>query len=189
MKTSTKLAVAFVAMTSLAGATGAALSAQADSRWQERPGGEPQQMQQAHSGGHGMHGRHHDGRRTGRHGKGGRHLARMLESFDSNDDGRLTQVEIDAARGERFSAFDADGSQTLTLEEYEKLWLDAMREVMVDRFQHLDADGDAQITAEEFKKPFSMVVRRMDRNEDGAVDREDLRRRPHRGGERDDDNG
>ncbi|GAB4360883.1 MAG: hypothetical protein Kow00114_14920 [Kiloniellaceae bacterium] len=169
MKTSTKIAVAFVA---LAGVTGAALSAQADNRWHGRdagPGGQPA-MQQAY-GGH--HGYHHGGKRH----EGGDRLFRMLESFDTNADGKLSQEEIDQSRSARFGQFDGDGDQSLTLQEYEQLWLDAMREVMVDRFQDLDADGDAKITAEEFKRPFAKMVQRRDRNGDGVIDREDFQRR------------
>src|SRR3546814_4845791 len=89
-------------------------------------------------------------------------------------------AEIDHTRGERLSSFDADNDQSLTLGEYEQLWLDAMRERMVDRFQDLDADGDAKVTAEEFQRPFAKVVRHMDRNEDGVVDRGDFERRRDR---------
>jgi hypothetical protein len=181
MKTTTKLAVAFVALAGI-GAT-AVVSAQADSRWQGREGGSPQMMQQAYGGGHHfrgdrMHGGRHGGHHGSRHG-GGRHMFRMMESFDANDDGKLSQEEIDGSRAERFGNFDGDGDQSLTLQEYEQLWLDAMRERMVDRFQDLDADGDAKVTAEEFKRPFAKMVRRMDRNEDGVIDRNDFRR--HRG--------
>lgn len=180
MKTSTKLAVAFVA---LAGVAGAAVAAQADSRGQRHDGG-PQMThtQQAYGGHHGK--RHEGGHRRGGH---GRFIFKMMESFDANDDGKLSQEEIDTARGERFSQFDGDSDQALTLSEYEQLWLEAMRERMVDRFQHLDADGDGRVTAEEFQRPFAKTVRRMDRNEDGVIDREDFKRRHHR--DNDDDNG
>lgn len=183
MKTSTKLAVAFVA---LAGVAGATLSAQADGRWQGRGGDGQHKAQMAYGGHHGMRG--HGGHRF--HGKshGGGHFFRMMETFDSDGDGRLSQEEIDNARGERFTTFDGDGNATLSLEEYEQLWLDAMRERMVRAFQRLDKDGDAQVTDEEFKEPFSSMVRRMDRNDDDAIDREDFKR--HRHHERDsDDNG
>jgi Ca2+-binding EF-hand superfamily protein len=177
MKTTTKLAVAFVALAGVAGATGAAISAQADGRWHDR--GHAQMMQQAY-GGHHMRGERHGGRH-GHYGKrgGGRHMVRMMESFDSNEDGKLSQEEIDGARNARFGQFDGDGDQSLTLQEYEQLWLDAMRERMVDRFQQLDADGDAKVTAEEFQRPFAKMVRRMDRNDDGVIDRNDFgRKRP-----------
>ncbi len=194
MKTSTKLAVAFV---TLAGIGAAALSAQADSRWNSGDGGSSHMMQQAHGGGQGMrfhgagHGDRHAMQQGMRHG-GGHHgssrMFRMMESFDSDGDGKLSQEEIDQTRSERFGGFDADGDKTLTLAEYEKLWLDAMREKMVDRFQHLDADGDGQVTAEEFKAPYAKMVRRMDHNEDGVIDRDDSLRR-HRGGPMQGDNG
>lgn len=176
MKTTTKIAVALVA---LAGVAGAGLAAQAESRRAAGPG----ETQQAYGMHHGSHGMRHG---MGGHG-GGEHMVRMLESFDANDDGKLSQEEIDQARGERFGRFDADTDQALTLQEYEQLWLDAMRERMVRAFQRLDSDGDAKVTAEEFQEPFSKVVRRMDRNEDGVIDRGDFQRRHHGDRDQDDD--
>lgn len=190
MKTSTKLAVAFV---TLAGVGAAALSAQAENRWNSGDDGSSHMMQQAQGDGQGMrfhgggqgghHGMQHGMRHGGNHHGGGqhgsRHMMGMMESFDTDGDGKLSQEEIDQTRGERFGGFDADGDQALTLAEYEKLWLDAMRERMVDRFQHLDADGDGQVTAEEFKAPYAKMVRRMDHNEDGVIDSEDSPRRHH----------
>lgn len=182
MKKTTKIAVAFVA---LAGIGAATVAAQAGSRWHGGDEGPHRMMQQAYGGHHGGH--HGDRFHGGRHGKGGGHgMFRMMESFDSDGDGKLSQEEIDGARGARFGQFDGDGDQNLTLQEYEQLWLDAMRERMVDRFQRLDADGDAKVTAEEFQRPFSGMVQRMDRNDDGVVDRNDFQRK--RGGS-DDDNG
>ncbi len=109
--------------------------------------------------------------------------AAMIENFDSNGDGQLTQAEIDAVRADRFAEFDTDGNGELTLSEYEALWLDAMRERMVDRFQSLDDDGDAIVTTGEFVDPFAAVVSRMDRNDDGVLSLDDMRR----GGRDDDD--
>jgi hypothetical protein len=119
--------------------------------------------------------RHDDGKR--RHGKHGRHGGpgmNMMESFDTNKDGKLTQAEIDAARRDRLAKFD-----TKSLEEYQDLWLDAMRERMVDRFQRLDADGDAVVTVDEFGQPFEKMVQRRDRDGDGELSEADLRRRYH----------
>ena len=174
MKTTTKIAVAFV---TLAGIGAAAVSAQADSRWQAREGGPAKMVQQAHGGefgrqGHRFHGDRHRGGKEGRH-----RLYRMLDSFDTNEDGKLTQEEIDTFRSERLGQFDGDGDKSLTLQEYERLWLDGMRERMVDRFQDLDADGDGKVTTEEFQRPFAKVMRRADRNGDGVIDETDFPRR------------
>ena len=137
--------------------------------------------------GHGYHqmfGGEHGGRHGGHRG-GFRHVMKMFDEMDVNQDGSLTQQEIDNSRSERLAAFDSNSDGQLTIEEYEALWIDAMRERMVDRFQDLDADGDSVVTAAEFGEPFSKVVRFMDRNGDGAISVEDRPRRGHR--DQDDD--
>jgi Ca2+-binding EF-hand superfamily protein len=103
----------------------------------------------------------------------------MIEQFDVNQDGTITQVEIDQVRRDRLAAYDQNNDGSLTLEEYQALWLDAMRERMVDRFQDLDDEGDAIVTVEEFVEPFGSMVGRLDRNGDGALSRDDMRRGPH----------
>ena len=54
--------------------------------------------------GRGYHGGHHGG-----HHGGGRRGERMMEQFDANGDGVITQAEIDQVRQERLAAFDQDG--------------------------------------------------------------------------------
>ena len=80
----------------------------------------------------------------------------------------------------RLQAFDSDGNGTLSLDEYQALWLDAMRERMVDRFQAHDDDGDGEVTVEEFGEERARLVERMDRDGDGALGPGDLTRRGHR---------
>lgn len=124
--------------------------------------------------------RHGHGFKAGKHhARHGWHLRgeRLFESFDLNDDGKLTQAEVDQARQERLTKFDADNDGKLSLQEYEALWLDAMRSRMVDRFQRLDDDGDAMVTTEEFVAPFGNVINRMDRDGDGELTRDELRQR------------
>src|SRR5918995_1082498 len=116
-------------------------------------------------------GRHHGG---GHHGGG---AMRLFEQFDANQDGRLTQAEIDQARQSRLAEFDQDGDGSLSLEEYQALWMDAMRERMVDRFQSHDDDGDGLVTSEEFAEPFGRIVSRLDRNDDGELTADEMRRR------------
>ncbi len=119
--------------------------------------------EQHHSGMSGGHGRRHGGM-TGGHS--------IIMTFDTDGNGRVTQVEIDEFRGNRLTKFDTNGDGGLTLSEYEALWLAAMREKMVDRFQDLDADGDAIVTTEEFKKPYASLVRHLDTNGDGELSRD-----------------
>ena len=111
----------------------------------------------------------------------GRMGAGLLDSFDTNDDGKLTQAEIDEARKANLTRFDTDGNGELTLAEYQALWADAMRRPMVRQFQVNDADGNGSITVEEFTVRFEDVVVDLDRNDDGELTRDELRRRGHRG--------
>jgi len=122
-------------------------------------------------------GRHHGGG-WGQHGAAGE---RLFETFDANQDGTLTQAEVDQARQAQLAEFDADGNGSLDLEEYQALWLDAMRERMVDQFQAHDDDGDGMVTAEEFGERFSGIVIRLDADDDGQVTLEELRERGMRG--------
>ncbi|MDP6644780.1 MAG: EF-hand domain-containing protein [Rhodospirillales bacterium] len=105
---------------------------------------------------------------------GGSHL---FDAFDADKDGSLTQAEVDKARKDQFDKFDANGNGKLDLKEYQALWLDAMRERMVDRFQGHDDDGNAQVTLTEFQKRFQSLIARLDENGDGKVTRQELRER------------
>ena len=106
----------------------------------------------------------------------------LFDQFDSNKDGKITQDEIDAVRDAQLKKYDRDGDGTLSLEEYQALWLDAMRPRMVRQFQANDADGNGRITTEEFRARFA-------RNGDGAIMPDELRRHGDRGprGDRDDE--
>ncbi len=115
----------------------------------------------------------------------GRHAMELFERFDTNADGIVTQQEIDQTRSSLVAKFDADSDGKLSLKEYEGLWLEFMRERMVDRFQNLDRDGDAIVTAEEFASPMKNIVGRIDRDDDGKITRkeiEGMRGRGHHGG-------
>lgn len=183
MRKGTKIALAAGAL-ALAGAIGVSSLAIADYR--------------GHGGGK-HHGwkyqgmKHHAGyRQGGWHGKKrykGWGMERLMERFDVDGDGKLTQAEVDEARKALLAKHDGDGDGKLTLAEFEKLWLEVMRQRMVRGFQRIDRDGDAAITSEEFLKPFSKVVERMDRNDDGALDKEDRRHRGWRRGPGGDDDG
>ncbi|MGH6896233.1 MAG: EF-hand domain-containing protein [Geminicoccaceae bacterium] len=122
----------------------------------------------------------------GHHGRGHQGGAWLFENFDANDDGRITQVEIEEVRQGQLEEFDADGDGSLSLEEYQALWLDAMRERMVDRFQAHDDDGDGLVTVAEFGERFDGIISHLDDDGDGELTMDELRSR-HRDRDRGDD--
>ena len=133
MNFTTKIAVAGVLLAAMAMPAYAAKDmANEDSGVKVKHGKQP------HGGMSGKKGKPHGGMMGGGM-MGGRDI---IATFDADGDGRVTQAEVDEYRGSRLAEFDTDGNASLTLSEYEALWLAAMREKMVDRFQVLDADGD-----------------------------------------------
>jgi Ca2+-binding EF-hand superfamily protein len=120
----------------------------------------------------------------GMHGMRGGGVMAMLERYDANKDGGLTQEEIDSNRTQWHGEFDADKTGDLTLAEFEKLWLKARRDMLVREFQEFDRDGDGKLTLDEYKQPLAMLVTRMDQNGDGILNRDDRRERRR---DRDDD--
>jgi Ca2+-binding EF-hand superfamily protein len=111
----------------------------------------------------------------------------LFERFDANQDGRLTQAEVDEVRRSQLTEFDQDSDGSLTLEEYQALWLDAMRERMVDRFQAHDDDGDGMVTVEEFGETFDRMVSRFDANDDGTLTPDEMHHRDEGRGDRERD--
>ena len=85
-------------------------------------------------------------------------------------------------RRSQLTEFDQNGDGSLTLEEYQALWLDAMRERMVDHFQAHDDDGDGMVTVEEFGEPFDRMVEPARRQRRRRADRgrDESSRRPAR---------
>jgi hypothetical protein len=127
--------------------------------------------------GHGMRGMH----------GGGGGMMDMMERYDANKDGALSQQEIDANRTQWHGEFDADKSGDLTITEFEALWLKARREMMVREYQEFDRDGDGKLTLDEYKAPLMATVARMDRNGDGVLNKDDRMRRRGMDGDDDDD--
>ncbi len=108
-------------------------------------------------------------------------IHQVMEQFDADKDGKLTQAEIDTGLAGKLTSTDADSNGSVSLAEFEALWLEQTRPMMVRMFQNRDADGDGAVTAAEFSEGLDGIVARMDRNGDGALDQTD---RPQRGDRR-----
>ena len=117
---------------------------------------------------------------SGRRGRG-QMMLRVLADADANDDGSLTQDEIDQFLAAQLTGADASGDGTVSLEEFQTIYLERTRPLMVDAFQRLDEDGDGQITSGELSDRFGNIVQRMDRNGDDALSADDRRGRGDRG--------
>ena len=103
-----------------------------------------------------------------------RHAMRMIDMFDVDKDGRVTQEEVDRFRADRLRQFDADEDEALNREEYEQLWVDAMRSDLGERFDDYDADDDDRISVEEFSARTGDLVRREDWDRDAALTARDF---------------
>ncbi len=111
--------------------------------------------------------------------RGGNRVVALMERFDLDKDGKITRAEFDEVRGRSFAGTDADGSGSITLEEFSTMWQDLNGERMVRGFQRLDADGNLSVTQEEYTARSQNFVERNDRNGDGVVTRAD--RGKHKG--------
>jgi hypothetical protein len=100
--------------------------------------------------------------------------ARLMEKFDTNKDGKITQDEIDAIEAKDFSAANKDGQGGVTIQEFEPYFWAQHREMMVRAFQRLDRDGDGQISKDEMAGRSEGLVSRLDRNGDKALSKDDL---------------
>ena len=130
---------------------------------------------------------HMNGKGWGGMGHGGGMMGpEMMARYDADKDGKLTQPEIDQNRAQWLGEFDADKSASLSLQEFQTLWLKARGDVIVREFQFFDANGDGQVTLAEYQSPMARMVATRDRNGDGALSPEDRRKHgegKHRRGE------
>lgn len=176
MKTSTKMAIAAAALIAV-GALGTTAYAHKHGGGHGGGYGGGGHGGGYHGGGHGGGG-YGRGHRRGGKGHGMRHRARhMMDRYDANNDKKVTQEEINTNREAWHKEFDANNDGKLSLDEFKQLWLKARARRIVREFQRFDRDGDAGVTQGEYLKPMADLIEMRDRNGDGALSREDMRRR------------
>jgi len=156
MNTARKIVVSLLA-TSFLGATALPTFAQ-----QGAAGGTPKMEQRMAHAGASKRG----GKRAGQ-----RHaMNRAFERYDTNQDGVITQDEVDAVMVERFAAI-AGGGETIDLEQYRVAWTERSMRPRVRAFQRLDRDGDGNVTQSEYDRATDAMFERLDRDGDGQLTR------------------
>lgn len=120
---------------------------------------------------------------------------RMLQRFDTNGDGTISQEEIAAYRTTRFTTADTDGDGVLSRDEYLALprgsgavqgmpqrdqWRDQMR---ARHFTALDRDGDGTVSRDEWAaQPMGYGrLAATDTDRDGTLSAEELAQMPYGG--------
>lgn len=102
-----------------------------------------------------------------------------LGSLDQDGDNVISRDEFTAARPGQprmFDRFDGDQDGRITLDEF----LEQRRALQERRFNRLDANGDGAITEEDIAARRGVVFDNLDRNDDGVLSQDELRR-PGRG--------
>ncbi|ACT58973.1 EF-hand domain-containing protein [Hirschia baltica] len=82
--------------------------------------------------------------------------AEMIEKFDADGDGKLSDAEKDAAKRAKFEAIDANSDGKLTSEEitsfHEAERVKRKAEMQSKHFEKIDADADGVVSLEEFSE-------------------------------------
>ena len=98
----------------------------------------------------------------------------FMKRFDLNNDGKVTQEEIDKAKTDLFAKYDTDGNGVLSLEEWQAMRQDRMKERMAEHFKRQDSNGDGGISQEEFMARAQHMMERMDHNGDHAIEADEM---------------
>jgi Ca2+-binding EF-hand superfamily protein len=102
-------------------------------------------------------------------------LGQALLKLDADKDGQVTMEEAENGLNKRFAAANANGDDKLTIDEFQTLWLEAMRGTMVRHFQHLDSEGKGFLTQQALQQSILSKLTDLDRNNDGVISQDELR--------------
>lgn len=121
---------------------------------------------------------------TGAQSTGGHANAQFLGSWDEDGDDKVSRAEYDAVRMKRFSTTDADGSGSLSQDEYINEYAGRLDEQFAEertgslrqtdtRFHALDKDKDNLIDRAEYDASGSRAFQHLDPDGDGRISERD----------------
>ncbi|MEM1003834.1 MAG: EF-hand domain-containing protein [Pseudomonadota bacterium] len=104
---------------------------------------------------------------------------RMPASFqelDANNDGQVTQEEIQAHRNQRFSAADTNGDGQLSVEEMQAAAQQSANDRVAKMFERQDANGDGFLSEDELPKPrrADKMFDRIDADNSGGISEQEF---------------
>ncbi len=125
----------------------------------------------------------------------GRDEQREMPDFatlDADGNGSLTVAELEAAHGARFSAMDTDGNGAVSLEELTAAGAEQMAKRAERMLSRMDANEDGVLQADEMKPRGAnaeRMISHMDENDDGEISLEEFEQMAEKRGGRGDRGG
>ncbi|WP_336056712.1 EF-hand domain-containing protein [Nitratireductor sp. CH_MIT9313-5] len=102
---------------------------------------------------------------------------RMFEQLDADKDGKISAAELSAPHIDRLKAADANGDGELSKEELTDFVQKRAAERRAERMaKRLDINGDGTVTIEEIEGHQAKRFALADRNDDGVLDQDELRK-------------
>ena len=106
---------------------------------------------------------------------GGGHHARMFNKADVNGDDKVSREEFKPFANKRFERFDTDGNGVVTGDEVKAHLTRRIERRQKRLMRRFDADGDGKVTQAEYGDRVATMFDLIDKNDDGAITREEAR--------------
>ena len=106
---------------------------------------------------------------------GGGHHARMFNKADVNGDDKVSREEFKPFANKRFARFDTDGNGVVTGDEVKAHLTRRIERRQKRLMRRFDADGDGKVTQAEYGERVATMFDVIDKNDDGAITREEAR--------------